>query len=248
MSRWRKYSLLIALCLFSGIDLPGQIKNGYEREIKGMHESLKRLTSLLEEDPNLSLFQKATMKGNVNKLIENISYYELTEELLDQFKNIAPEIYSEMNSLKDHSGVEVTLFIKFVSEMEMQHGAAGTTNLSHTENDNNTYTSEYGPRSVSIKIASVTKSLILLAHEFGHAKYQVTHLASYIDYYNVNYQNNNFKSTYIGHNPSDPSGQSALHYEHQFQGQYLNFFKAQGIKVENPFARLYEIRKRLSRM
>ena len=40
---------------------------------------------------------------------------------------------------------------------------------------------------VSVKIWAVNKALFVLAHELGHVKYQVPHLASYINEYKKYY-------------------------------------------------------------
>jgi len=137
----------------------------------------------------------------------------------------------------------VTVFVKFVPEKEMRYGAAATTNLAYHENDKTVYKSSYGPYTVSVKVASVMKSLSLLAHEFGHVKYQVPNLSSYVEYHSANYQNNTFDSNYIGHNSNDLSGQNALEFENIFHNQYVNFIKTAAIKVKNPSALLREIRK-----
>ena len=121
----------MAVYFFALQGLMGGIKNGYASQIEGMHDSLHALITLLREDTNLSLFQRETMKAKINKLVEYISYFELTETLLHQFKDIAPEMYNEIDALKDNTGEPVTVFVRFVPESEMQRGAAGTTNLNH---------------------------------------------------------------------------------------------------------------------
>ena len=248
MAGWKKYVFIIPLIILTFLCSKGEIKNGYSSQIEGMRESLKALKTLLIEDKNISLFQRAAMKDNINKLLEYITYFELTEELLIQFKIIDPEMYNEMDSIKDYTGHPVVVFVKFVPEIEMQHGAAGTTNLNQSENNKNIYHSEFGVRTVSIKIASVTKSLLLLAHEFGHAKYQIANLSSYVDYYSTYYQNSTFNSRYIGHNSNDPSGKSAFLFEKRFLDKYIHFIKVENIKIESPLAIIQDIRKRISRL
>ena len=160
-----------------------------------------------------------------------------------QFRTIAPSLYTEIDTIKDCTGKTVTVYVKFAPESEMQQGAAGTTNIACLEKDKNVYQSEFGPSTVSVKIASVKKSLLLLAHEFGHVKYQVQNLATYIEFYSTYYQNSTFNSKYIGHNSNDPSGQKALEYENIFRDQYLNFLKTTTVKVDSPLALLQAIRK-----
>ena len=128
----------------------------------------------------------------------------------------------------------------------MQHGASGTTNIAHLESDKNIYSSEYGAYTVSIKIASVNKALLLLAHEFGHAKYQVPNLESYFNYYSAYYQNDTFRSSYIGHNSNDASGRQALIYENAFRERYAEFVKTATDKPGTPLALLQAIRKTIN--
>lgn len=213
-----------------------------------MRESLKSLTALVNANNNLSLFQRAAMNDKINKLVEYISYYELTETLLHQFRSIAPAMFDEIDTLKDKTCQPVDVFVKFVPEEEIQHCAAGTTNLDYLKDDHNTYQSEYGPGTVSVKIASVTRALTLLAHEFGHVAYQVTHLSTYIEYYSTHYQNETFNSKYIGHNSNDPSGLKAIEYENVFRDQYSNFLKDKSNRVENPFAFIQSMKKTFARM
>ena len=248
MASRKRYVLFMAVYLIALQSLMGEIKNGYASEIEGMHESLNALNTLLREGKNLSPFQRATIKANINKLVEYISYFELTETLLHQFKVVAPQMYDEIDALKDNTGQPVTVFVRFVPELEMQRGAAGTTNLNHVEDDKNIYWSEFGVRTVSVKIASVMKALTLLAHEFGHVLYQVSHLSTYVEYYSIHYQNETFNSKYIGHNSNDPSGLKAGEYENSFNEQYSNFLKTGNKKTDNPFAFLQGVKKSYSRM
>jgi len=248
MASRKRYVFFMAVYFFALQSLMGEIKNGYASQIEGMHESLKALNKLVNEGTELSVFQRATIKSNINRLVEYISYFELTETLLHQFKAVAPEMYDEIDALKDNTGQPVTVFVRFVPELEMQHGAAGTTNLDHNENGRNIYQSEYGVRTVSVKIASVTKALMLLAHEFGHVSYQVRHLASYVEYYSTYYQNETFNGKIIGHNSNDPSGINAVEYENLFRQQYSRFLKNTYNKVENPLVFLQEIKKTYARM
>ena len=246
MIAFKKIHLLLITSLILTVNAAlGEIKNGYESEIEGIRTSLNGLITLLNQDSDLSMFQRAAIKNKVDKLVEYITYFELTEELLEQFRSIAPGLYNEVDTIKDCTGRKVNVFVRFVSENEMQRGAAGTTNLDHLPNDKNIYQSEYGPYTVSIKIASMKRSLFLLAHEFGHVKYQAPNLATYIEFYSLHYQNGIFNSSYIGHNSNDPSGQKALEYENIFRQQYQIIVKDQSFKPENPLARLQEIRKNI---
>ena len=223
-----------------------QIKNGYESEINGMRASLTRLTDVLRNpDTNLSFFKRSVMKSNIHKLEEYIAYFELTEKLIEQFRSIAPVLYQQIDTLNDRAGQRVTVYVKFVPEKEMQLGADGTTNIDQCSYDKNTYQSEYGLRTVSVKISSVTRSLFLLAHELGHVRYQVSNLAEYIEYFKLHYQNDTFNSRYVGHNSNDRSGHTAMEFENLFREQYFGYTRTTGEEIGNPLALLHSIRKHL---
>ena len=65
----------------------------------------------------------------------------------------------------------------------MTAGIAGTTNLGQDKKDPDTYESEYGTYTVSVRIVIGKKSLHLLAHELGHVRHQVPDLAAYYAFY-----------------------------------------------------------------
>lgn len=242
----KTYCLFIASFLLTWNCLFGEIRNGYGLEIEKVRASLKSLQDLLSKETSLSFTQRSEMKTSIDKIITYISYYELTEGLLVQFRTIAPDLYQEIETLTDGTGHKVTVYVRFASEQEMQHGAFGTTNIAHHISDKNIYASEYGPYTVSIKIASVNKALLLLAHEFGHAIYQVPNLAIYFVYYTAYYQNSTFRSSYIGHNSNDASGRQALMYENAFRERYTQFLRTTTDKLGTPVALLQEIRKTIS--
>lgn len=239
----KRYAFFIVAYVLTLNGLYGEVQNGYESRIEEIKESLNSLNSILARDSGLSLFEKASIRNKINRLVEYIVYYELTRELLDQFKTIAPELYHEIDTITDRAGHGVSVFVTFVPETEMQPGASGTTNVGHIAGNKNVYLSQYGPRSVSVKIAYVKKSMFLLAHEFGHVKYQVPNLASYTDFYARRYQNGTFRSSYIGHHSDDPSGQKAMEYESRFREQYAHYMKASHARLKNPLTLLQGIRK-----
>ena len=109
------------------------------------------------------------------------------------------------------------------------------------ENDKDAYVSEYGPFTVSIKVWIVSRALLVLSHEFGHVKYQVPNLASYLEFHRMHYWDNGM-STFIGHNPNDPSGQSANHFGNIFRRTYWKFLKTGNDKAQTPSVLLAKIK------
>ena len=235
------------MLLVSISNLFGEIKNGYGIEINGARASLKTLEAIVAGSKNLSVFQNADLNMKIERLRKFITYYELTENLLGQFRSITPGIYHEIDSIKDSKGRPVHVYVKFLPEESMQGGISGTTNMEQAASDKDAYSSEYGLHTVSITISTVNRCLFLLAHEFGHARYQVPNLLTYTEFYSTYYQNNNFMAKEIGHNSNDPSGQSARVYEKRFRDEYMRFLKKTTDKLASPFALVQEIRKSLIR-
>ncbi len=183
-----------------------EIRNGYENDILILKESLKNLTEILIEDEKLSNIQRRKIESKVETLVNHISFYDLTESLLDQFKIIAPKLYAEIDTISDRKGRPVHVYVRFVPVDATKVKAWGMTYLNHVEDDKDAYLSEYGAFTVSIKIWIVPKALQVLSHELGHVKYQIPNLASYMTFHKKCYQDE--VSNCIGHNPADPSGKT----------------------------------------
>jgi hypothetical protein len=242
----KKYPVLLVMYFLTFNVLFAEIKNGYGPDMKGVRESLKGLQKLLTDDSQLSLLQKIEIKAKVDKLMQYIIYFELTEQLLDQFRAISPRLYDEIDTIKNRAGQSVDVYVRFVAERNMPLNTAGTTNLGCLETNSDIYQSEYGPNTVSVKIASLPRSILLLAHEFGHVKYQVPNLSTYMIFYSANYQNGTFKSSYIGHHSSDLGGRQAIEYENLCQADVLQYLK-RNTRVEKPLALIHKIQRAISK-
>lgn len=221
-----------------------EIKNGYEKDILILKESLRNLTNILTEKKDLSAVQRRKIESNVETLINHISFYDLTENLLSQFKIIAPKLYAEIDTIRDCKGRPVDVYVKFVPADATRVKALGTTYINQLQNDKEAYLSEYGPFTVSVKIWIVSNALIVLSHELGHVKYQVPNLASYIAFHRAHY--NDEQSNYIGHYADDPSGKTAKQSEKSFRKSFDNYLKANNGKMQNPIILLSKIRKSMS--
>lgn len=61
---------------------------------------LHNLTSLLREG-NLPEYKNRKLKESLKVVIDHIAYYRLTNRLLEQFRITAPDLYDEINFIKD---------------------------------------------------------------------------------------------------------------------------------------------------
>jgi hypothetical protein len=175
--------------------------------------------------------------------VDHISFYDLTENLLNQFKIISPRLYAEIDTISDRKGRPVHVYVKFVPVDATKVKAWGITYLNQLENDKDAYLSEYGAFTVSVKIWIVAKALLVLSHELGHVKYQIPNLASYMNYHKKCYKE---VSNYIGHNADDPSGNTAIETEKLFRKEHAYFLRNTNEKIQNPVIMLTKIRKSMS--
>src|SRR6187455_3320934 len=213
-----------------------EIKNGYGNDILQLHESLKNLKSIFNGPDRLPLARRRQIESKIAYIENSISYYKLTESLLNQFNVIAPDLYAEIDTIRDSKGRSVNVYIKFVPVNGTPLQAWGATYINQSETDSVAYCSEYGENAVSVNIWIVSKALLVLSHELGHVKYQVPNLASYLEYYKKHYSPNVDQYDILGHKADDPSGKSALQFAKRFRKEYANFLKMGSERIENPMA------------
>jgi len=223
----------------------GKIKNGYGLYIDDARESLKALQTLLNDGVDVPAVQRKTAEARIKALVNYISYFELTEDLLSQFKLVAPDLYNEIDSIKDRRSRPTDVFVKFIAPEEAKVQAWGITNLSSAPADPDSYNSEYGEGTVSVKIWIVAKALLVLAHEFGHIKYQVPNLAGYREYYQSTYRPGFVEPNWIGHDKADVSGWSADLYAKRFLKEYAGCVRQGSIRPQSPIALRDVIKKRV---
>jgi hypothetical protein len=188
-----------------------------------LREQLKSYDDILNTNNRLSAADKRNMKTSLKKLIAYQSYYDLTEELLNQFKLISPGLYNRIDSIKDAKGRSTDVYVKLIPREEATVMAAGVTNMAQSDQDSDACFSEYGKHSVSVKIWIFSNSLLVLSHELGHVNYQVPNLEAYTEYYKRAYPLLSTESNRIGHSSEDQSGKNAATFEKKFRKDYQNY-------------------------
>lgn len=220
----KMYALFLFLGCLVASGCLAEIKNGYS-EVAGARSSLICIRKLLEENKGLSHLERQNMKHKRDDLERYIIHYAFTERLLAIFRAISPELYAEMDTLKDSRGRRVDVYVKFVPETDLPRGVAGITSLDQDKADEHTCQSEYGPNSVSVIIVAGNKSLAILAHELGHVQYQTMNLASYVKYYSTSYGNSTSSRKSFGHNDRDDSGRKAVDFVGRFQEHFISYIR-----------------------
>lgn len=221
----KKYSIIVIIFFVTFNTAWGKLRNGYERDIHDVREKLKNYRGLLNANNNLSVSQRRSLKASMKNLISYQSYYELTEELLRQFKSISPGLYNAIDSIKDAKGRLTDVYVKFIHREDATVMAAGVTQMSQSARDKDACFSEYGKHTVSIKIWLFSNALLVLSHELGHVNYQVPHLESYSQYYKSAYPRIMTESNCVGHSSNDLSGKNATIFEKEFRKNYQHYVK-----------------------
>lgn len=238
-----KTSALIFLFCISFTLLLGKIRNGYEMDIPGMISSIKGLHTILEDESILTHAQHHKVKDRLKKLIDHVSYYRLTDELLQQFRRLSPDTYAEMDNIQDKRGRAVDVYIKFIPRRWANVPLSGVTFFMRSSKDEDAHHSEYGENSISIEVCTGPNSLLLLYHELGHAKYIVPNLASYARTYFRKYEETLENLYYSGHGMGDRSGEMAKKFEKKYLHDQSIHKKNYGTKQEPVLAILQRILK-----
>ena len=211
-----------------------EIRNGYAVRIVQLKESLASLKTVLEMNERSKVSSRRNLEAKIADIENKILYYELTEFLLEEFKTIAPDMYTDIDTIKDNKGRSVDVYVKFVPAHSTPVAAWGTTYMAQAEGDADAYMSEYGVNTVSVIIWTVKTSLVVLSHELGHVKYQIQNLASYAKYYTMQYGKGAGLNR-IGHNHGDPSGANAVEFEMAFRKRLTRYVSSSSHKVKSPF-------------
>lgn len=238
--------LFAALMTLSSCTLFGEIKNGYETQFQFAVTALQKLNARLSTDKDLALLEKQYIRAELKKLTEIISRYELTQQLINQLRTIAPAMYNEIDSIKDKKRRPTDIFIKLIPPEESRVQLRAATFFRQARADEDASYSEYGIHSVSVNVCIGHDALVLLSHELGHISYVVPNLAPYVSFYNKYYKKELFDFSYVGHSHADQSGRMALFFEQRFRADLAYYLITGGMRFES-VASLIDRIKRNSR-
>jgi len=234
--------ILLSLFILPFGYLLGEIKNGYEAQLQSTRASLQKLNAQLLEDSNLSSFQRLRIKSEIRSLINIISCYQLTQELINQLKIVSPGMYDEMSNIKDKRERVTDVFIKLIPREQARIPLQAATFFGRSSIDEDTNLSEYGEYSVSVIIWIVDNSLLFLYHELGHIKYVVPNLATYSEFSKKCYHGARDLG-YIGHNRHDQSGKIASAFEKRFFEDRATYVSMGREKLESTISIMQKITK-----
>ena len=233
---------LVVVCVLFVHHLFAKIKNGYESQLEDSRLSLRSLNLLLLEDRKMSPFARLQLKSKMDFLIDHISFYELTDEFIRQFKILAPVMFTELDNIKDKRGRLTDIYIRLVPVEKSRIPLSAASFFQSMKDDEDANVSHYGPFSVSVDIVMVHNALFLLSHELGHIKHIVPNLAEYSKFYNWRYSNLKTHDS-MGHSPNDLSGKESHIFERRFIEEQKTYYNHGGKKPMSLFPLLTQIRK-----
>ena len=117
--------VLVVLFILVLNDLFAEVRNGYEKDILAFRRSLQSLQEMLQTNQCLQRSEKRRIKENIKTLVNLIVYYEITDSLLKQFKTISPELYNQMETLRDCNGRPIDIYVKFIPKDQLKFQSAG---------------------------------------------------------------------------------------------------------------------------
>jgi len=199
-----------------------RIKNGYAPELVSARGCLQELSRRLRENPDMRDWERRRINLAIREHTETVAYYQLTDALLKQMREISPKMFDFMDELKDKRGRETDIYVRFIPKERSMVLFSGASYFQESASDEDASQSRFGALTVAIDIWICDSSLQLLAHEFGHTCYIVPNLSTYLKFYHNVYSGTNVIS-HAGHSPSDASGKLAYDFGSQFARDRRSF-------------------------
>jgi len=235
--------LIAVLMIFSWSILFAEIRNGYEQQLHEAITRLQKLNARLSEHIDLSLLEKQVIRSEIKKVTDIISHYELTRQLINQFRIVSPVLYNEIDSIKNKRKRPTDIFIKLIPPEQSRVQLRAASFFRQSPFDGDASFSEYGENSVSVSICIGHNALLLLSHELGHISFVVPNLAAYVNFYKRYYKRELVDFSNIGHSQYDESGKTAMSFEQRFRGDLAYYLFNGGMRFESVASLLDRIRR-----
>ncbi len=236
--------LVFFLVCVSFHNLSARVVNGYEKEVEKARLSILHLHELLDHNPQFSKRHKRQLMRRIRELRDLLVYHALTDTLLCTFGRVSPDIYRTIDTLRDHRGRPVDVYVKFIARQTARMPALGSVVMAMTTDGQEVCISPYGRSTVSVTIAVTCRSMMILSHEFGHISYMVPALPRYLRYYRSAYRNTTPDGD-LGHKCSDPGGRHALIFEGKFRRQFKHYLQQDPDRRFAPFSYVAVMRRQI---
>jgi len=217
----------LSLMLCTSLMSNAEFKNGYSKTIDEVIEQLQFMHALKngsmhqlngdEEWGRLDYGQKAIVYSKIKSLNSILKYYLLTERLVSEFKTICPDLFEEINSIKNYEGQITDVYIKVLPPNHEIRDILGATIISRDLDNRHVCVSEYGKNTISVQVCATKIIMEVLAHELGHVKFIVPNLYQYIEYCKIRYNQEFSDCLMFNHQASDMGSKTVFEYEKRFR-------------------------------
>lgn len=238
----KTYALLFILIASIFTNANAEIHNALQRELTILNAKKQALVNALNttnEEKKIKAIQKKIKK--IQKEIDNTKVrYEETNRILQQLKDIDPNLFETVSAVKNAEGDTTSVYVKIVDDISNgsinysnnAHSIAGFTNIAHLNDNPNVSASEYGVNTISVIINGDRRNTVgTLAHEFGHVLYLVQNLKEYVKFYKEHYDSDVVRQFGFGHSPHDPGHNFVRHIEKTFKKNYQEYTEKNSIAL-----------------
>ena len=199
----------IQVCSIPGAS--GKVINGNRVNANMLKQAIDNLSSVLAKaDKSDKKYPGALsrLKDLQKQLVLNLKSQEKVDQLFATIISVDPELYYALDTIRDELGNQTDIFVEADQSLfRRTRGVYGITNIDQCSCHPGIYQSKFGKKTVSVIIDAHFRSLQALVHEFGHVRYQVANLRSYIEFYRDHYSKDDKEK---GHLPHDPSHRAVV--------------------------------------
>lgn len=97
--RIRNYCLYILMFVLTGHAIVDKIKNAYEKNVLATKEGLKILRVIFFAGRNITPAQQQKIQSTIAAFVDHVSYGDLPERFLTQFRIIAPDLFAQIDTV-----------------------------------------------------------------------------------------------------------------------------------------------------
>lgn len=229
----KKSALIIMIFLCHFLSVHASIINGFLQQRYLLEKEIRSQNQLLNEDNTDKTKRQINYKlKQLQKkyTIVEVKYTE-TEQFLNEFKNIAPELFAQVSEVTNAEGTLTHVLVRYVNRtsqefIDLSKGhfvAFAYTGVSPLPSNKNICVSNGGTNTITVTVGKGNNAEVKLAHEFGHVLYMVPNLQDYFEFlHKFNKKLNKFSS---GHSPYDPSYAFVESVENIFRTKYIEYKK-----------------------
>lgn len=219
--------IIVLLCFMHSIQ--GEVINGFYREKLILERDIYHLNLVIRDNADSkqtkSLLKRLKQLGKQYSIV--LKKYSQTEELINTFALVDPELFSQVSNVRNANGILTNIVVQYVSRVSKEftyftrkfYVAEAYTSVGQSKHDENVCTSRYGTNTITITIGYGTNEIKALGHEFAHVMYMVPNLKEYMEF------SKRHQEFINGHSESDPGYFKLQAYEDRFMENYMQYME-----------------------